>query len=50
MPTYELLKLTPTSDEMVKRTDDDGRIWWIPKDPRNADYQMYLASLEDEGA
>jgi hypothetical protein len=31
---------------MIKRTDNDGKIWWIPTDPANSDYQAYLASLE----
>jgi len=27
---------------MIKRTDADGQIWWIPLDPSNSDYQAYL--------
>lgn len=26
----------------IKRTDADGKVWWIPADPANADYQRYL--------
>jgi len=26
----------------VIRTDDDGKIWGIPFDPDNTDYQAYL--------
>jgi hypothetical protein len=38
-------------DEMktvLKRTDDQGAISYIPTDPANADYQRYLNSEEDE--
>ena len=27
----------------VMRTDEDGKIWGIPSDPDNTDYQAYLA-------
>lgn len=30
----------------IKRTDEDGKIWWIPVDESNSDYQAYLKSLE----
>jgi hypothetical protein len=30
----------------ISRTDSDGRVWFIPTDPANSDYQAYLASLE----
>jgi hypothetical protein len=26
---------------LIKRTDIDGKIWWIPIDEFNADYQRY---------
>jgi len=26
----------------IKRTDEDGAIWWIPMDEANSDYQAYL--------
>ena len=41
-PTYEGGK------EMITRTDPDGKVWWIPTDPTNSDYQAYLASLEED--
>lgn len=30
----------------IQRTDEDGKVWAIPNDPTNSDYQAYLASLE----
>jgi hypothetical protein len=27
---------------MIERTDADGKVWWIPTDPANSDYQRYL--------
>jgi hypothetical protein len=39
--TYE--KVTNESGaEIIKRTDADGLVWWIPIDPANSDYQRYL--------
>ena len=34
--------------ESIKRTDDDGSIWWIPMDESNSDYQRYLRWLNGE--
>jgi hypothetical protein len=31
---------------IIERTDEDGKVWSIPLDPANADYQEYLKSLE----
>jgi hypothetical protein len=31
---------------VIKRTDSDGTVTWIPEDPANSDYQAYLASLK----
>jgi hypothetical protein len=40
-PIYE--KVTnELGNESIKRTDPDGKIWWIPIDPANSDYQRYL--------
>lgn len=30
----------------VKRTDDDGTVWWVPSDPANTDYQQYLIDTD----
>jgi hypothetical protein len=40
-PIYE--KITDDfGSEVIKRTDADGTVWWIPTDPANSDYQRYL--------
>jgi len=39
---YEIIKDELTGSEVLKRTDADGKEWWIPTDPANADYQAYL--------
>lgn len=38
--TYETI--TELGIEMLKRTDENGLIAWIPIDPANSDYQRYL--------
>jgi hypothetical protein len=43
---YELFT-NEGSPSYVVRTDEDGKIWSIPTDPANSDYQRYLASLEE---
>ena len=35
--TYEVLE-----NGIIKRNDEDGKVWWIPSDPANSDYQAYL--------
>lgn len=40
-PTYEVIE-TDFGNTVIKRTDADGQIWWIPTDPANSDYQAYL--------
>ena len=45
MPQYEVI--TQERGEVIKRTDDDGTIWWIPMNESNSDYQAYLKSLEE---
>lgn len=34
-------------NEIIKKTNLDGTVWWIPTDPANSDYQQYLASLNE---
>ena len=40
-PNYEEIT-NALGEVMIKRTDADGKVWWIPTDPANADYQAYL--------
>lgn len=35
--TYEIL-----DNGIIKRTDKEGNVVWIPTDPANSDYQAYL--------
>jgi hypothetical protein len=46
---YELIEREYTQD-VIKRTDPDGRVYWIPTDPSNSDYQRYLRWLENPDA
>jgi hypothetical protein len=39
-PIYE--EITDEQGTIIKRTDADGVITWIPTDPANSDYQAYL--------
>ena len=34
----------------IQRVDDDGKVWSIPLDPANSDYQRYLRWLENPEA
>jgi len=36
--------------ETIFRYEEDGKIWVIPTDPANSDYQRYLAWLENPEA
>jgi hypothetical protein len=45
--TYEKVT-TESGTEVIKRTDADGVISWIPIDPANSDYQEYLNPSEAE--
>lgn len=40
--TYEEVTFEIPNSKMIKRTDENGLIVWIPLDPANADYQAYL--------
>lgn len=33
---------TEFDKKVIKRTDVDGTVWWIPMDEANSDYQAYL--------
>jgi hypothetical protein len=43
---YELIETEGNS--VIKATNSDGKISWIPTDLANSDYQAYLAQLEAE--
>jgi hypothetical protein len=38
--TYEVIK--EETGSIIKRTDENGVIAWIPMDKANSDYQRYL--------
>ena len=40
-PIYEEVE-TSVGSIVIKRTDADGQVWFIPTDPANSDYQRYL--------
>lgn len=44
MSTYEII-INVDGVSVIKRNDDDGKVWFIPADPANTDYQEYLRSL-----
>ena len=44
-PIYEEV-VTQLGNAIIKRTDTDGKVWWIPTDPANSDYQAYLNPVE----
>lgn len=39
--TYEIVP-ADFGAEVIKRTDENDVVTWIPKDPLNSDYQQYL--------
>ena len=41
--------ITP-ANTYIKRTDEDGKVWAIPTNPNNSDYQRYLRWLENPEA
>lgn len=43
---YEIVN-TMMGPDIIKRTDDDGMVWFIPTDEANADYQAYLAYVAE---
>ena len=46
MKNYELIE--EETGSIVKLTDSDGKVWWIPCDEANSDYQAYLRWLNGE--
>lgn len=45
-PIYEII-INDNQQEIIKRTDEDGKIWWIPLIEDNSDYQAYLKWTEE---
>jgi hypothetical protein len=45
-PIYEVIEAEGFTPERIKRTDLDGKVWWIPTDLSNSFYQEYLSSLK----
>ena len=41
--TYEMLTDEMRGSQVIKRTDADGTVWFIPMVEGNSDYQAYLA-------
>ena len=52
MSQYEIITTgnEPFTTVNIKKTDKDGKVWFIPTDPANSDYQAYLATLASESA
>jgi hypothetical protein len=46
--TYKIITLETYS--YIEKIDTDGKVWSIPIDPANSDYQRYLAWLENPEA
>ena len=42
-PIYEEY-ISEMGNKSIKRTDEDGTIWWIPTVRGNSDYEAYLAA------
>ena len=40
--TYEKIATSFPDSYIIKRTNADGSVSWIPEDPANSDYQAYL--------
>lgn len=43
---YEIYQ-NSLGNDVLKRTDANGKVWFIPIDPANSDYQIYLESLNE---
>jgi hypothetical protein len=46
-PIYEVIEATDFNIAQIMRTDENGTVSSIPCDLANADYQQYLASLNE---
>jgi hypothetical protein len=43
--TYEVITDELSTNQTIKRTDENGLVVWIPCDPANSDYQEYLKNV-----
>lgn len=39
--------IVENNEIIIKKTDENGLICWIPCDPNNSDYQEYLKWVEE---
>lgn len=49
MKNYEVIE-DDLGGKVIKLTTEDGRIYWIPTDESNSDYQRYVRWLENPDA
>lgn len=42
------LEEQPNGESLIVFEDSNGKIWGVPKDPANSDYQAYLTWLEEQ--
>jgi hypothetical protein len=47
MKQYEEYQIEGMLSPVIKATDEDGKVIYIPIDLANSDYQAYLASLDE---
>jgi hypothetical protein len=47
---YKYEVITQNTDTIIKRTDENDVVSWVPTDPANSDYQRYLKWLENPEA
>jgi hypothetical protein len=45
---YKIIEATETTTSYIQQTDPDGKVWSIPMNESNSDYQAYLATLASE--
>ena len=50
MSEYTYEEIITDLGSSIKRTDTNGKIWFIPIDEANSDYQRYLRWLENPDA
>jgi len=45
MTTYEVITDKVFNSTTIKRTNDNGEVFWIAQDPANSDYGQYLEDV-----